>query len=50
MQAADVVLAVLEVEKLVTDAFFDENAASVLLYNGLLVLFHKISLSFSNKQ
>lgn len=46
MQAADVILTILEVEKLVTNAFFDENTASVLLYNGLFVLFHKVSLSF----
>jgi hypothetical protein len=40
MQAADVVLAVLEVEKLVANAFLNENAASVLLYNRLFVLFY----------
>lgn len=47
MQAADVILTILEVEKLVTNAFFDENTASVLLYNGLFVLFHKVNLSSS---
>ena len=43
MQAADVVLAVLEVKKLVTNAFFDKDAASMLLHNRLLVLFQWIN-------
>lgn len=38
MQARDVVLALLEVEKLVANALLDEDAAGMLLDDGLLVL------------
>lgn len=38
MQAADVILALLEVDEFVTDAFRDEDTPSMLLYNGFFVL------------
>jgi hypothetical protein len=38
VQTANVVLAVLEDDELVTDALLDENTSCVLLYNRFLVL------------
>lgn len=38
MQAADVILALLEVDEFVTDAFRDKDTPSMLLYNGFFVL------------
>jgi hypothetical protein len=43
MQSTNVILALLEEEKLIADAFADEDAAGVLLNNGFLVLFSRIS-------
>jgi hypothetical protein len=33
-----VILALLEVDEFITDAFFDEDAPSMLLHNGFFVL------------
>jgi hypothetical protein len=41
MQAADVILALLEVDQFVTDAFRDEDTPSMLLHNGFFVLVDK---------
>ena len=38
MCTTDMVLTLLEVDKFVSDAFFDEDAAGVLVDNGLFVL------------
>lgn len=38
MQTADVILALLEVDEFIMDAFFDEDAPSMLLHNGFFVL------------
>jgi hypothetical protein len=43
MQSTNVILALLEEEKFIADAFADEDAAGMLLDNGLLVLFPHIS-------
>lgn len=42
MQPRDVVLAFLEVEQFVADAFFDEDPARVLLDDRLLVLLRSV--------
>jgi hypothetical protein len=42
VQSTNVVLALLEEEQFVTDAFLDEDAAGVLLDDGFLVLFHRL--------
>lgn len=38
MEARDTVLSVLKVYQLISHAFFDEDAASVLVHNRLLIL------------
>lgn len=38
VQTADMILALLEVDEFVTDAFFDKDAPSMLLHNGFFVL------------
>jgi len=43
MQSTDVVLGFLEEDEFIADAFTDENAASMLLDNGFLVLRNHVS-------
>lgn len=38
VEATDVILALLEMAELISDTLLDENAACMLLYNGLFVL------------
>ena len=49
MKLADVILRLLEIQQLVTDAFFYEYTPRMLIYNRLLVL-HEISIRSERKR